>query len=325
VAIGGWKRLRRAVRAAVIRGFIRTLMLLPLPVATAIGVALGRAGWALSPRLRRDMRASLSVAFPEKSAAERDAIARASLEHLGRVGGEVITMRRWAHRLDELVEATPEAVATVERARARGKGIVFVLGHIGNWELTSRLSRYVQPNAAIAKRSWHRSLDAVTERFRAEHGVGTFWRDDPATARSMLRLLRQGGSLGILIDQDIADVQSVFVPFFGRLAATPRAAADLALRFGAALLVVTCHRRGPGARDGHRLEVEEVPAPADVADPEAEVVRLTGACAAIQERAIRRHPAEWVWMHQRWKTRPPGEAERDAPSPAAASGERRVG
>ncbi|HEY6006310.1 MAG TPA: lipid A biosynthesis acyltransferase [Anaeromyxobacter sp.] len=303
------KRIRRAVRAAVLRGGILALSLLPLPIATAIGAWLGRAGWALSSRLRRDMRASLSVAFPEKSAAERDAIARASLVHLGRVGGEVITMRRWAPRLDELVDASPEAVATVERAWARRRGIIFVLGHIGNWELTSRLSRYVQPNAAIAKRSWHRSLDEFVERFRAENGVGTFWRDDPSTGRSMLKLFKQGGALGILIDQDIEDVQNVFVPFFGRAAATPRAAADFALRFGAALLVVTCHRRGPRVRDGHRLEVEELPVRADAPDREAEVLRLTAACAAIQERAIRRHPSEWVWMHQRWKTRPPLEAD----------------
>jgi KDO2-lipid IV(A) lauroyltransferase len=320
VAATGWKSFRRAVRAAVIRGFIRALMLLPFAVATAIGAALGRAAWVLSGRLRRDMRASLSLAFPEKSAAERDAIARECLVHLGRVGGEVITMRRWAARLDGVVEATPEAVATVERAWARRKGIIFVLGHIGNWELTSRLSRYVQPNAAIAKRSWHRSLDALTERFRAENGVGTFWRDDPATGRNMLKLFKQGGALGILIDQDIADVQNVFVPFFGRLAATPRAAADLAIRSGAAVLVVTCHRRGPSVRDGHRLEVEEVPVRAEAPDREAEVVRLTAACAAIQERAIRRHPAEWVWMHQRWKTRPPEEAERAGERFTAASG-----
>src|SRR5512143_1244394 len=114
MAVTGWKRVRRAIRAAVIRGFIHAMMLLPLPVATAIGAALGRAGWALSPRLRRDMRASLSIAFPERSAAERDAIARASLVHLGRVGGEVITMRGWAARLDEVVQVSPEAVATVE-------------------------------------------------------------------------------------------------------------------------------------------------------------------------------------------------------------------
>jgi KDO2-lipid IV(A) lauroyltransferase len=320
MAVTGWKRVRRAVRAGLIRGFIRVLMLLPLAIATAIGAALGRLGWVLSSRLRRDMRASLSVAFPEKSAAERDAIARASLVHLGRVGGEVITLRQWAARVDEVVEATPEAIATVDRARARGKGIVLVLGHIGNWELTSRLSQHVQPNAAIGKRTWHRSLDALVERFRAENGVGTFWRDDPATARGMLRLFKQGGTLGILIDQDISDVQSVFVPFFGRLAATPRAAADFALRFGAAVVVVTCHRRGPRVRDGHRLEVEEVPVRADAPDREAEVLRLTAACAAVQERAIRRHPEEWVWMHQRWKTRPSTEAEGHDTSPSATRG-----
>jgi KDO2-lipid IV(A) lauroyltransferase len=252
------------------------------------------------------MRASLALAFPELDPAARDAIARESLVNLGKTAGEAISMRRWAHRLDEYVEATPETVAVVQRAWDRKKGIIFVLGHIGNWELTRRLSRYVQPNAAIAKRSWHRSLDALSERFRAEGGVQTYFREDPSTGRAMLRLFKQGGALGILIDQD-TDVQSVFVPFFGRLAATPRAAADFALRFGATVLVVTCHRRGPGAGDGHRLEVTEVPFDAAPRDREAEVLRLTAACVAVQEEAIRRHPAEWVWMHQRWSTRPENE------------------
>lgn len=320
MAAQGWKKVRRAARAAVIRAGIRLLMLLPLSVADAIGAALGRLGWRLSPRLRRDMRASLAVAFPERTAEERDAIARASLVHLGRVAGEAITMDRWRDRLDAYVEAPPEAIATVEGAWARRKGIIFVLGHIGNWEMTCRLSRYVQPNAAIAKRTWHRSLDALSEEFRAKSGVQTYWRDDPSTGRAMLKLFKQGGALGILIDQDIPAVQSVFVPFFGRLAATPRAAADLALRFGTAVLVVTCHRRGPRRGDGHRLEVTEVaydPAPAD---REAEVVRLTAACAAVQEAAIRRHPEEWVWMHARWRSRPPLEAAPPAEARSSAAG-----
>jgi KDO2-lipid IV(A) lauroyltransferase len=318
MAVTGWKRIRRGARAAVIRAVIRLAMLLPLRVASDLGAAIARLGW-LSPRLRREMRASLSVAFPAMSPAERDAIARASLVHLGRVGGEIVTMRRWTPRLDEFVEASPEAVALVERARARGKGIILVIGHIGNWELTNRLAPHAQPSAAIGKRSWHRSLDELTERFRAENGVQTLWREDPSTSRGMLRVLREGGMLGILIDQDIADVQSVFVPFFGRLAATPRSAADLALRFDATLLVICSHRRGPRAWDGHRIELEEVPLRPDAPDREAEVVRVTAACAAIQERAIRRHPAEWVWMHQRWKTRPPVEAETQAGPTATAA------
>ena len=306
MATNGWKRVKRAARAAVIVGFVQALALLPLRVGLALGGLLGRLAWFLSPRLRRDMRATLAVAFPEKGEAERDAIARASLVHLGRMGGELITMRRWDSRLDDYVEATPETVALLQRAVARGKGIIMVLGHIGNWELTGRLSRYVQPNAVIAKRTWHPRLDALSEELRARYGVGTFWRDDPVTGRAMLKLLRGGGTLGILIDQDIRDVQSVFVPFFGRPAATPRAAADLALRFGATVVVITCHRRGPRLGDGHRLEVIEVPYDAAPVDREAEVIRLTAACAAMQEAAIRRHPEEWVWMHQRWKTAPPG-------------------
>jgi Kdo2-lipid IVA lauroyltransferase/acyltransferase len=302
MAVTGWKRVRRAARAAVIVVFVRVLMRMPLGLALALGGAFGRLAWALSPRIRRDMRASLAAAFPEKDAAERDAIARASLVHLGWTAGEVIAMRSWASRMDDYVEAPREVIATLERAVARRRGIILVMGHIGNWELTCRLSRYVQPNAAIAKRSWHVRLDDVVERARAENGVETFWRDDPLTGRAMLKLLRGAGTLGILIDQDIRGVQSVFVPFFGRPAATPRAAADLALRFGASVLVVTCHRRGSRPEEGHRLEVVEVPYDAAPVDRDAEVIRLTAACAALQEQAIRRHPAEWVWMHQRWKT-----------------------
>jgi KDO2-lipid IV(A) lauroyltransferase len=306
LAVTGWKRVRRAARAAVIVAFVRVLTMLPLGLALALGGALGRVAWSLSPRMRREMRATLATAFPEKGEGERDAIARASLVHLGWIGAEMITLPGWASRLDGYVEAPPDAVATLQRAVAHRKGVVLVLGHIGNWELTCRLSRYVQPNAVIAKRSWHRSIDGLAERCRAVHRVATFWRDDPATGRAMLKLFREAGTLGILIDQDIREVQSVFVPFFGRLAATPRAAADLALRFGAAVLVVTCHRRGPRPQDGHRLAVIDVPYDHAPVDREAEVIRLTAACAALQEQAIRSHPAEWVWMHQRWKTSPPG-------------------
>jgi KDO2-lipid IV(A) lauroyltransferase len=303
MAVPRFKRWRRAVRSAAIRAVIRALMLLPLGAALAIGAFIGRSGWYLAPRVRRAMRESLARAFPEKSAAERDEIARSSLVHLGMVAGEAVSIGNWEHRIDDYVHASPETVERVRRARERGKGIVFVQGHLGNWELTRRLARYVPPCAAIAKRSWHPKLDAMTERFRAAGGLETLWREDASTARNMLRVLKQGGALAILIDQD-TNVQSVFVPFFGRPAATPRGAADLALRFGATVFLVTCHRRGPRRGDGHVIEAIEVPFDAHPADREAEVLRLTAACTTLLEDGIRRHPSEWVWLHQRWKTQP---------------------
>jgi len=304
VAASPWKRARRAARAAVIVAFARILARVPLRVALALAAGLGRLAWWASPGVRRDMRATLGVAFPDRSPAERDAIGRASLVNLGRTMAEVVTLPHWLDRLEAYVEVPPETLATVRAARAREKGIVLVFGHIGNWELTCRLSPELQPNAAIAKRSWHPRLDAWAEEARLATGVQTFWRDDRETGRKLLRLFRDGGTLGLLIDQDIGGVQNVWVPFFGKLAATPRGAADFALRFGAPVLVLTCHRR-PGG--GHRLEVVEVPCDIAASDREAEVLRITAACAAVQEAAIRRHPDEWVWMHQRWKTRPPGE------------------
>lgn len=301
------KRLRRGARSLALRAAAALLGLLPLRAALAVGALVGWVAWCLAGGTRRLALEHLALAFPERSEAERRAIARASLIHLGQVALETIALRRYRDRLEVYVSIAPGGEELVRRAMARGKGLVFVASHIGNWELLAqRLSRVAQPNAVVAKRNADPWLNGAIERLRAEGGLETLWREDPSTGRKLLRLFKRGGGLGILIDQD-TKVQGVFVPFFGQLAYTPRAAAELALRFGAAALVVTSHRRGPRPGDGHELEVTELaydPAPGD---PEAEVVRLTAAAVALHESAIRRHPAEWVWMHRRWKTRPPAE------------------
>jgi len=169
----------------------------------------------------------------------------------------------------------------------------------------------------IAKAGWDRKLNELVERFRARGGVTTLWREDPDTGRAIIRTFRSGKALGLLIDQD-TNVQGVFVPFFGRLAWTPRAAAEFAVRFGAPVVVGTVHRRGPRPGDGHLLEAQEIQFSSDPPDREAEVVRLTTACTAALEEAIRRHPAEWVWMHERWRTRPPDEGTEASPSKVSA-------
>jgi KDO2-lipid IV(A) lauroyltransferase len=305
VAVPLRKRLKRALRAAVLRPLVWLLSFLPLRAALLVGAALGEAVWLFARRTRQLMLEHLAIAFPVASAPERQAIARASLINLGRVALEVVTLPRWGSRVEAYVGIAPGGEAAIRRATAVGRGVVVVAGHIGNWELLAwRLALLIQPNAVIARPNAHGWINARMARLRAAGGVKTLWRESRSTGRELIALFRQGGGLGILIDQDTR-VQGVFAPFFGRLAHTPRAAADLALRFGAPVLVVTSHRRGPRPCDGHEIEVAEVkyePAPAD---REAEVVRLTAACVALQERSIRSHPDEWVWMHRRWKTRPP--------------------
>jgi KDO2-lipid IV(A) lauroyltransferase len=299
--------MRRAIRSAVLRAALRLLARVPLGGALALGACVGFLAWWAAPRERRRMLRHLAFAFPEKGDVERRALARASLVHLAMVAAEVVAFPRSGLAIDAYVSFAPGSEEVVRRARERGKGLIFVAGHIGNWELLARrLALVTQPNAVIAKRNADEKLNALVAAYRASGGNKTLWREDPRTGRELIRLFRQGGALGILIDQD-TKVQGVFVPFFGELAFTPRAVGDLALRFGATVAVGTSRRRGPHRGDGHELEVIEVPYDPAPSDREAEVLRLTAACSLLQEAAIRRNPVEWVWMHERWKTRPPAE------------------
>ncbi len=298
------KRLRRASRSILVRLALPLLGLLPLAPALRLGGLIGALAYRLAGGTRRLALEHLAIAFPEKTPAERERIARDMFVHLGRTMTELASIRWYDARLESYVEITPPAL--LQQVMARGRGMVFVTGHVGSWELLARrIARAGVPNAVIAKSRGDRRLNAMAERFRSSGGVTTLWREDPDTGRAIIKTFRAGRALGLLIDQDTR-VQGVFVPFFGHLAYTPRAAADFATRFGAPVVVGTIHRKGPRAEDGHLLELVEVPFSSDPPDREAEVVRLTAACTAVLEAAIREHPAEWVWMHRRWRTRPPG-------------------
>ncbi|HEY7726675.1 MAG TPA: lysophospholipid acyltransferase family protein, partial [Anaeromyxobacteraceae bacterium] len=271
-------------------------------------------------RTRAQMLAQLATAFPEQPPAAREAIGRASLRHLAWLAAEVATLDTYRERLPAYVTFAPGAEERLRELVARGRGLVYVTGHVGNWELMAQRVAVVAPVMAVARAGNEPRLNALVGRIRAAAGVGTIWREDPASARALLGTLKSGKVLGILIDQDTR-VQGLFVPFFGRDAYTPRAASDLALRFGAPLLVGTSSRRGPGWRDGHEMRLTAVEYDAAPPDREAEVLRMTAACTALLEAAIRERPEEWVWMHERWKRRPPeGEASSMPKSRAITAG-----
>ncbi|MEW6433611.1 MAG: lysophospholipid acyltransferase family protein [Myxococcota bacterium] len=293
------KRLKRAVRYVFVRALVGLLGLLPLRLASGLGAVVGRLSYALARRERRKALASLERAFPEKSPAEREALARACFAHLGRMALELVCVKQLDRRVDEWVDWTPESRAAFDAALARKKGVVFVTGHVGNWELLARragLAGY--PVFTIAREASDPRTTALIERFRTSGGVRPIWRGRPSAAKEMLRALKNGAFLGLLIDQD-TKVQSVWVPFFGHLAKTPRAAADLALRTGAAVLTGFCHRVAPHR---YRIVMREVPLPPG--DSDAAVTDLTATLTKAIEDAIREHPEQWVWMHERWKSPP---------------------
>ena len=294
------KRFKRSLRYALLRGLLALISRLPLGVAQRTGEALGGAAFRLARGERAKALASLARAFPESTEAERWALAGDCFRHLGRCAFEAAVASRLSRaQFDALVEAPEEALAVVRRALARGQGIVAVTGHVGHWELLGwAMVRHGIPLAVIARENVDPRLTALVDDFRTRGGVRTIWRANPGSAVAMLRALRRGAMLGLLIDQDTR-VQSLFVPFFGTPAATPRAAADLVLRTGAPALV-TFAQRGPDGR--YHLTAAELEVPAS-GDREADALELTRRFSAAIEEAIRRAPAQWVWMHQRWKTR----------------------
>jgi KDO2-lipid IV(A) lauroyltransferase len=299
------KRVRRSLRIQAIRAGRWLGSVLPFRLTWALGGLLGRAAWRVGRRDRELALAHLAFAFPEKSEAERRAIAQGTFLHYGHGAAEAAQIARIDPILTEYVAFAGDGEAMLRGASQAGKGFIFVTGHLGSWELLARrIVRAGVPAIVIAARSWDRRIDDMVEAFRLGGGVPTLFREDPSGGRTLLRALRDGKALGILIDQD-TKVQSVFVPFFGHLASTPRAAADLALRFGCPVFVGWSRRRGPKAGDGYVLEVEPVPYDPAPADKEGEALRITATCTARMEHAIRKAPSEWVWMHRRWKTKPP--------------------
>lgn len=297
------KQVKRSVRSALVRAAVHLLSLVPLRAALGLATFVAWVGWRVAGKTRAQMLAQLELAFPEAPAAEREAVARASLRHLAWLAAEVATLRSWRPRLREYVSFAPGAEERFRELAARGKGLVFVTGHVGNWELLAQRIAADHPSCVIARAGNDPRIMELVGKVRAEGNVETLWREDPATARAMIRCFKQGRPLGILIDQD-TQVQGVFVPFFGRPAYTPRGAADLALRFEAPVLAGWCRRRGPEAGSGHEVDFVEIGYERNPPDREAEVVALTAACTAALEAAIRRNPTEWVWMHERWKTQP---------------------
>lgn len=298
------KRARRhwmeARAAAAVSGLVSVL---PRGAALALGRALGRALAALDRRHVGIATENLRHAFPEWPEGERRRVAHAVYAHFGAVLLDILWLaQRGPEEVQSLVDM--EGEAHMERALAGGRGVVLVTAHVGNWELHGLVhGRRFGPLGLVARPLDNPELDRRLCAFR-ERGGNTVIYKKRALAQA-LRLLRDNRGLALLVDQNVQEGDGVFVDFFGRPAATTTVAAALALKTGAALLACRTVLQ-PNGR--YRLIYDPQLAVESGGDRQAEIARLTQELTRIIEGWIRVAPEQWLWIHRRWKTRPPGEA-----------------
>jgi KDO2-lipid IV(A) lauroyltransferase len=295
-----WRRFRRFVTYLAIRALLLMLRWPPLGVARGLGALLGRLAHAMVPGERRRAREQASAALPELSREEVRTLVRRSFVHLGRSAAEIAQIDRIRRRFDRLAHFPDEDRRVLEEALARGRGVVVVAGHIGNWELMGfYLAWRGYPVHTLARGLADPRLSAFVRRYRETRGVHSILRGEEGASRAMLRVFRAGGILGFFLDQD-TDVEGRFVPFFGRPAWTPAGAAVLALRTEAPVVVAAMTRQADGT---HLLRVEPFETGA-LGDLEVDVLRITADLTRMLEAAIRQTPEQWVWMHRRWQRQP---------------------
>jgi KDO2-lipid IV(A) lauroyltransferase len=278
---------------------------LPMRLALFAGSMMGRAGYYFSSRLRRTGQRNLALAFPELAQTDRRRLLRGCFENLGRLLG-VFSQFTTANTqtLRNLIEC--EGLEHIDAARERGRGVILFTGHVGAWELSSfALSLVGYPLSFLVRRIDNPKIERLIDERRERLGNCTI--DKRSAAREMLLTLQGGGTLGILVDLNTLDREGIFVDFFGVPASTTFMLAKLALRTEAAVLPVFAP--WDRARRRFLLKIEEPLTVARSANHEDDVRRLTQLFTGVVEKYVRRYPDQWLWIHRRWKTRPPGEPE----------------
>ena len=283
--------------------WVKTIGLLPRPLARAKGIVLGLIVYLLFGRLRRVGMRNLALAFPAMNRRERRRVLRGTYISLGRQLAEVCLFPRYTREnVSEIV--VYEGFENFERAYARRKGVLFLTAHLGAWELSAFAHSLQGHPLAIVMRSLDNArVDRLIQSYRTTHGNRTVDKDD--FVRGLLAAMRDGETVGILMDTNMTPPQGVFVDFFGIPACTASGLARIALRTDAA--IVPAFTVWDAKLRKYILRFDAAVELVRTGDDQADVVANTAKFTKVIEDYVRRYPDQWLWVHRRWKTRPEGQ------------------
>jgi len=282
---------------------LKKLGFLPRSLARAVAAAMARILYDLSPRLRKTAEANLRIAFPEWSESQRNAVIHAMVRNLGWMAAEFARFPKYSKaNIEQLVVL--DGNENFLEGQRRAKGVLFLTGHIGAWELSSFAHAvYGYPLHYMARPLDNKRIDDLVNGYRCLSGNRPIFKNE--SARVMLKVLKDAGTVGILADQNTMPEEAVFVDFFGAQASTSTGIARVALHTDAA--VVPGYAVWDASIQKYRLRFEPPVELIRTGDTERDVLENTQKFTKVIEDIIRKYPEQWVWVHGRWNTRPKGE------------------
>jgi len=298
------KRFKNWFIYVLVRFFFFLLQIMPRQVAYLVLTRISLLCYYLIPDARQKTRRHLTLVFgKEKSPEQIRQMSKEVFRNLGRNATDMFRIQK-ALKKDPYRYVSVRGLEHLDQALARGKGVIVITGHIGCWELLAGFFSSIGYSAAVVGTPlYDPRLDAMLIKNRTSVGLTNINRD--RGARQILKELHSNHILGILIDQD-TKVDGVFVDFLGMPALTPVGPVTLAMKTGASIVPMSIHIQ-PDNR--HLIEVEAM-IPLQISNNRQLDRQInTARCSQAVERMLLKDPTQWVWMHERWKTKP-GEANK---------------
>ncbi len=294
------KRIKNWFLCRLITSIISLLNFLPRNFAIFVGGTLGKSAFALIRDARRRTLSNLSLAFgDEKNDKELRKLGSKVFENVGKNVADAVRLKRMKWQdIDRIVEI--EGLEHFDQAYGLGKGVIALTGHIGNFELLAAWFSLRAYNVSVIGRELY---DSRLDRLLVENRESVGLENIPTRAgvKPIIRALKKGRALGVLADHDSSRVRGVFVNFFGKSARTPVGPILLPYKTGSPIIPMAIVRKG---KNSYKIIVKPRIELTLSDDREKDVLDVTQKCTKVLESIIREYPDQWLWMHDRWKSRP---------------------
>jgi KDO2-lipid IV(A) lauroyltransferase len=290
--------VKHRLELLLVRGVMALVRPFPMRTVRDIGHRLGRLAFYFDNSRRRIALENLTHAFPSRSRTEIEGIARAMFGHFAAVLLELLKFATMSEaEMTALVDV--EGADRVNQAYQHGRGVLFMTGHFGYWEVHGiMLPLHTKPSSVLARPLDNPHLHEMLERIRCRTGNAVIYRQ--GAVRRILRELMANRGIAVLIDQHLQTPDAIYVDFFRRPAATTSAVGALAARTGAAVIPSFAF---PISGGRYRLLYDHPIEPPRDDTPEA-IREFTQRCTDVLEMYVRRNPELWLWMHRRWRNPP---------------------